>query len=267
MAIYDVPVRELFRRFVSETRLTAGTVIPKGKVTQWFRTNYPRVKPNTVAAQLITQTTNNRTRIYYGASARNDLFFQTDSGNIRLYDPATDPPPIYANSASSAIRAPGQVDVAEALDEPGDRDDGYDEASQFAYESDLKNFLSANLSAIEPGLRLFDRIEGVSGVEFPVGGRYADVLAIDRRGAFVVIELKVSRGYDRVVGQLLRYMAWVRANLAQNGEAVRGVIVAKSISEDLLLACSYLENVDLYEYQLSVTLSRVSATTTGERRV
>jgi len=72
---------------------------------------------------------------------------------------------------------------------------------------DLRNYLVRNLGLIEPGLRLYDE-EGITGVEFPVGGRFIDILALDRHDRYVVIELKVSRGYDRVVGQLLRYMGW-----------------------------------------------------------
>ncbi|MDL2121723.1 MAG: endonuclease NucS [Deltaproteobacteria bacterium] len=75
---------------------------------------------------------------------------------------------------------------------------------------------------------------------------------------YVVVELKVSRGYDRVVGQLLRYMAWIRKNQADNGQVVRGIIIAREISEDLLLACSEIPNIDLYEYQLSVSLKKVN---------
>jgi RecB family endonuclease NucS len=40
-------------------------------------------------------------------------------------------------------------------------------------------------------------------LEFSAGDRYIDILAVDAQGSFVVIELKVSRGYDRVIGQLL----------------------------------------------------------------
>jgi RecB family endonuclease NucS len=112
---------------------------------------------------------------------------------------------------------------------------------------------------IEPGLKPYDKIDGVSAVEFPVGGRYVDILAVDKSNNLVVVELKVSRGYDRVVGQLLRYMAWVAKHVAAEGQGVRGVIIANSISEDLLLACSRLEGVDLYEYRLSVSLSKVGA--------
>ena len=76
-------------------------------------------------------------------------------------------------------------------------------------------------------------------------------------GALVVIELKVSRGYDRVVGQLMRYIAWIRKNQADPSQQVRGIIVAREISEDLFLACSLLPDVKLYEYQLSLSLKQV----------
>jgi hypothetical protein len=49
----------------------------------------------------------------------------------------------------------------------------------------------------------------------PAGGRFIDILAVDENNDYLVVELKVSRGYDRVIGQLLRYMAWVGRHLAE----------------------------------------------------
>ena len=83
-----------------------------------------------------------------------------------------------------------------------------------------------NLSLLEPGLRLYEE-EGITGIEFPAGGRFIDILAVDAQHNYVVIELKVSRGYDRVVGQLLRYMAWVKQHQAEATQQVRGIIVAR----------------------------------------
>lgn len=107
------------------------------------------------------------------------------------------------------------------------------------------------------------RKEGITGIEFPVGNRRVDILAVAAENNYVVVELKVSRGYDRVVGQRLRYVAWTRRNHAEPEQRVRGVIVAREISHDLLLACSELDNVSLFEYKLSVSLERVD---TGESR-
>jgi endonuclease len=68
-----------------------------------------------------------------------------------------------------------------------------------------------------------------------------------------VIELKVSRGYDRVVGQLLRYMAWVEQEM-EPSKPVRGIIVAKEITDDLKLAASRISGVRLIEYEIEFKL-------------
>ena len=116
--------------------------------------------------------------------------------------------------------------------------------------------MAKNLFIVEPGLRLYQE-EGITGVEFPAGGRLIDILALDSQENFVVIELKASKGYDRVIGQLLRYVAWIAENLAEPTQKVRGVIISREISADLSLACSRVSDVELYEYELSVALRKV----------
>jgi hypothetical protein len=184
--------------------------------------------------------------LHYNARPNeDDVFFQLDSTHFRLFDATQDPAPIH-DAAGQSEKRPTMEDEAEA-----------EGSAEFAYEVDLRNYLAKNLSMIEPGLKLYQD-EGITGVEFPVGGRFIDILAVDSIGALVVIELKVSRGYDRVVGQLMRYMAWIQKNQAEPGQQVRGVIVAREISEDLLLACSLLPAVQLFEYELSLKLNRVN---------
>jgi RecB family endonuclease NucS len=150
----------------------------------------------------------------------------------------------------------GPLTAADALDTDeaeGNEIDGI--SHEFAYERDLRNYLEKNLHSLEPGLKLYQD-EEFSGIEFPVGGRFIDILAVDSQGYFVIIELKVSRGYDRVIGQLMRYMAWVRKHLA-DGKNVRGIIVAREITEDLKLAASLLPGVQLAEYELSFKVKTV----------
>lgn len=107
------------------------------------------------------------------------------------------------------------------VEEANDQEpEGNEEKTKFAYEKDLQNFLSHNLSTIEPGLMLFEE-ESITGIEYPVGGRYIDILALDKNNDYVVIELKVSRGYDRVVGQLLRYISWVKKHQAEENQSVK----------------------------------------------
>ncbi len=126
---------------------------------------------------------------------------------------------------------------------------------EFAYESDLRDFLAEHLEVIEPGLDLYHD-DKERGVEYPVEGGRIDILAKERGGRLVVIELKVSRGRNPTIGQLLYYMGWVDRNLSGSGKS-RGIIVAKQISDGLCLACQRVPEVSLHEYTLSVATSRV----------
>ena len=141
---------------------------------------------------------------------------------------------------------------------PEDVQEEIDEGRVFAKEQHLQDYLVQNLDDIEEGLILFEDGEN-SGVEYPAGGRRIDILAQDKNGDLVVIELKVSRAYDRVLGQIQRYMGWVKEFIANDTQAVRGIIIASDISEDLRLACSLPSNqVSLREYSLTFSLQEVS---------
>jgi hypothetical protein len=245
MVIYNKPVRGLIPEMIAELAPQHGQVFSKEAAIDWFAQRYPRIKQATVSAHLIRFSTNAPSRLHYNARPDEDLLYQVDGGHFRLYDPATDPSPLHSKG--------DVVTVQPQLGEPADAE----APSEFAYESDLRDFLAKNLSVIEPGLQLYQE-EGITGVEFPVGGRFIDILAVDAEKQLVVIELKVSRGYDRVVGQLLRYMGWIQKHHADPGQAVRGIIAARDISDDLKLACSCLPSVSLYEYELSVVLRKVN---------
>lgn len=242
MPLYDKPVRLLFKDMVEDLSVAPGDAIRRDQVYAWFNENYPKVKDGTISAHLLKMSTNAPSRIHYNVDPEgdDDLLYQIDTQRFRLYDPAGDPTPVYEEPEEDVAPDP----------------EGPQVASEFAYERDLQNFLSHNLTLIEPGLRLYQE-EHITGVEFPVGNRRVDILALDSDDNYVVIELKVSRGYDRVVGQLLRYIAWIRKHQADPGQSVRGVIVAREVSNDLLLACSELHYVGLYEYELSISLSPV----------
>jgi hypothetical protein len=246
--LYDRPVRVLMHDMVREIGLRPSDIIDRDQVTRWFAKRFPLVKEGTIAAHLIRLSTNAPSRLHYSPKPKDDdLFFQLESGRFRLYDSATDPAPIAKDSSTAVENTRKHAGV----------DDATTETSEFAYERDLRNFLSKNLSLLEPGLQLYED-EGINGIEFPVGGRFIDILAIDKHGAYVVVELKVSRGYDRVIGQLLRYMGWIEQHHAEAGRRVRGAIVAKEISEDLLLAARRIADVALFEYELSVQVRLVA---------
>jgi len=130
------------------------------------------------------------------------------------------------------------------------------EETSFAYEEDLRDYLSNNLSVIEPELRLFWDDNDVEGIDYPIDAdnRRVDILAIDKNNVPLIIELKVSRGYEKVIGQCLYYKNRVRQVL--NATKVRIVIIAREITPQLKTAAQDLPDVELFEYKLSVKLQR-----------
>ena len=260
MPIYSKPTKELIKEFIENfpippkqgfglierKKISEGGHFSRKEVISWFNNKYPKIKNGTITAHLIALSTNAPSRIHYKikSTGEHDLLFQIDSSNFRLYDKEKDSQPIYKKD---------NITNSSTID---DDDVGEKESKQFAYEKDLQNYLSKNLHEIEDGLKLYED-EEINGIQFPVGGRFIDILAIDRNNNFVVIELKVSRGYDKTIGQLLRYIAWIEKEHAEQGQTVRGVIVANNISEDLKLASSRLSDVELFEYNLSFTLNKI----------
>lgn len=253
MSIYEKPVRLLFKDFVTDQNIAEGQTVSKEQVISWFKAKYPKIKMGTITAHLIKMSVNAPSRIHYNVNqnGEDDLFYQIDGGHFRLYEKETDSSPLYIKLH------PKGVDPIGNPSEPEEETEREYQQTGFAYESDLRDFLSQNLAIIESGLRLYED-EGIRGIEFPVGGRFIDLLAIDKHNNYVVIELKVSKGYDRVIGQLLRYMAWIEKNQAESTQKVRGIIIAREISDDLHLATSKIPDVELFEYDLSVSLRKVN---------
>ena len=122
-----------------------------------------------------------------------------------------------------------------------------DESDVFALEAHLRDFLASNLDRVEPGLSLVEH-----GVEYGITGGRIDLLAKGKDGKFVVIELKLSRGRNKTLGQILHYMGWVDKELGN--APCRGYIIANSIPDDLRLAVSRVPGVKLAEYKLSFSI-------------
>lgn len=250
MPIYDRPTKSLMADW-AKAHLKPGQVFSKSDVIPWFAQHYSKIKRNTVVMHIEGMSINNPNRKHHQnikPSSGHDLFYKLGPDRYRLWQAETDGQPIYRGDPRQEVSSDLGLKAG---------DDAEDEAtgSEFAYERDLQNYLAKNLHRIETGLRLYEE-EEISGLEFSAGGRYIDILAVDAQGGYVVIELKVSRGYDRVIGQLLRYIAWVEKNMDPT-RPVRGIIVAKEITEDLKLAASKISGVRLIEYEIEFKLRPV----------
>jgi hypothetical protein len=253
--IYEKTTRALLKDMVKDLGLQPGQVVTTSRVIEWFGQHYPRLQPGSIRAHLVQAATNDPSRLHHpSTNESDDVLFKIASGQYRLYERGVDPAPIREFIQGDVAR---EVELQDG-DESSEIEDPQPGSSEFLLERDLQRYLAENLECIESGLTLYIE-DGTQGIEFEAGGgRRIDILAIDKSGAFVVLELKVSKGYDRVVGQLLRYVNWVRQNLAEPGQRVRGMIICRTMTEDLRLACAGIQEIELFEYQLSVTVTKVA---------
>ncbi|MBC8179911.1 DUF91 domain-containing protein [candidate division KSB1 bacterium] len=73
-----------------------------------------------------------------------------------------------------------------------------------------------------------------------------DFLFVDKDKNFVVIELK-RRSTDTTLGQILRYIGWVKENLADNGQTVKGIILAENKNVHLDFALKVVGDIVLFK--------------------
>jgi Endonuclease NucS C-terminal domain len=111
----------------------------------------------------------------------------------------------------------GKVGLEEVLGSPVESSDDL-ESSYFSLEYQLRDFLAANLSVVVVDgkrLRLFVDAAGHDGIEYPSAVGPIDILAVDNDGSFFVFELKRANSPDRAMGQLARYMGWVKQTIGK----------------------------------------------------
>ena len=93
-------------------------------------------------------------------------------------------------------------------------------------EAAIEEWLVENLERIEPGLSLIERQYETSNA-----GRI-DILATDSNDNYVVVELKRDMASDAALGQLLRYLGWVRLNLSDTN-SIRGFVIGKDVDKHM----------------------------------
>ena len=134
---------------------------------------------------------------------------------------------------------------------------GVVDLANFGMESHLEDFLIANWNKTIFGKKyqlIYNEGDLVSQQYHTAVGEI-DILAKAKSGEeFLVIELKKGRTSDAVVGQILRYIAWVRENMAK-GKPVMGAIVVFGVDDKLKYALKELRDIKLYTYQVNFGLT------------
>jgi len=133
-------------------------------------------------------------------------------------------------------------------------------------EEDLRHHV-ASLPTLESvfgedykGYKLFEESDGrITGelYDTKVVGQI-DLLYQDEDGDLVVIELKRTEDTsDKAVGQIARYLGWVRENLGKT-KKVEGLLVARSANEELKYAIKALKDCRLFMYEIQFKFTQVN---------
>ena len=129
----------------------------------------------------------------------------------------------------------------------------------FGLERSLQEFLVENWKHTTLGNEwvLFEEDGEVVGSYYNTGEvGVIDLLAKHCRDKlWLVVELKKGRSSDVTVGQVLRYMGWVRRNLASEGENVKGLIISREIDRKLQYALDSQPNIKCMTYQVTFNLN------------
>jgi hypothetical protein len=121
----------------------------------------------------------------------------------------------------------------------------------FDFEKDLQKYLNSNWSEIP----LFEGWKLQKKDAFREGGYNTgvvgeiDLLARHREEhRWLVIELKRHQGSDETIGQILRYMGWVKENLLGIDGKVEGLIICEVADENVRYALKCVSGVNLKIY-------------------
>lgn len=132
-----------------------------------------------------------------------------------------------------------------------------EDPSVFALEKHLEDFLVKNWNQTELGIHysIYQEDGELVGQQYPSDTGPLDILAISKDGkTLLVVELKKGRVSDNVVGQIQRYMGYVKDELAEEHQEVRGIIIGLEDDLKIKRALSVTNNIEFYRYQVNFKL-------------
>ena len=127
----------------------------------------------------------------------------------------------------------------------------------FAMEKHLEAFLVANWNQTDLSreFSIFEEDGEAVGQQYATDAGPIDILAISKdRKKLLVVELKRGQATDVVVGQVLRYMGFVKEQIAEADQKVEGVIIALDDDKKMRWALMSVPSITFYRYQISFKL-------------
>lgn len=210
----------------------AGRRLSSEEIKGEVEAAYPgKWKPATLQAHLYACSVNNPKGYIHHPYASKFLYKNTD-GTVELYSEEKHGPNEWAPAEGEEDEG-GAADLVEA---------------SISLERDIEDHLVNNLDILESGLRLVAR-------QYNTGVGRVDILAEDRSGSRVIVELKVGEARDSVIGQVARYVGWFAR---EDGQPPRSIIVASGFPEGVRYAATMIQGLTLLAYRVNFSFERAA---------
>jgi len=198
-----------------------GQVLPHRRKVQWL--------PTTIARSAMSEALQNSTGSIGTVSTINDHRQEIEK-----------------------FLAEGQAAISIVVSDPAVED-----PVAFAMEKHLEAFLVANWDQTDLSrtFAIYQEDGDPVGQQYSTDAGPIDILAISKdKKRLLVVELKRGRASDVVVGQVLRYMGYVKEQIAEPDQTVEGAIIALEDDQKLRWALLAVPSIAFYRYQISFKL-------------
>lgn len=141
--------------------------------------------------------------------------------------------------------------------QPPREDKDVEDPAAFAMEEHLEAFLVKNWdqTVLSKDFSIYEEEGERVGQQYPTDAGPIDILAISKdRKRLLVVELKRGRASDVVVGQVLRYMGFVKEQIAEEDQSVEGIVIGLDDDQRLRWALAPVPAISFYRYQISFKL-------------
>lgn len=160
-------------------------------------------------------------------------------------------PGIYndINFSTKSNHNPYKRTLEEQLKSLFDSEKFISNSTQYIDEKTLEDYLMNNLELIEKGLIY-------QGRQINVPGGKLDILAKDKDNNLVIIELKIDDDKS-LIWQALHYPEEISKAYKVNKNSIRMLTIAPSYKESILKRLKEIENVEMYNYDIKVSLGEI----------
>ena len=131
--------------------------------------------------------------------------------------------------------------------------------SVFGLEKHLEEFLVKNWSTLDLAkkYKIYEEEGELVGQQYETDTGKIDILAESKDGQeLLVIELKKDEASDAAVGQILRYMGYIKEQVAEKDQVVKGLIIAYDDNLKVKRALMMVQNIEFCTYKVNFSLSK-----------